>query len=104
MQYVRIGENLNHAKSALTVRQIGEHCIKKRLKALESKEEVPHDLLTLILRTVGKSQSRSLTNMLSRIRAVLNIYYIYTCIGRKLPHTDICSSHAHVDYDKTALT
>ena len=36
------------------IRQIGEYCIKKRMAALENKEEVPHDLLTLILQTVGE--------------------------------------------------
>ena len=43
-----------YAETALKVRQIGEYCIRKRLTALENKEEVPQDILTLILRTVRK--------------------------------------------------
>ena len=51
MQYKRFGKNREYAKTALKVRQIGEYCIRKRLTALENKEEVPQDILTVILRT-----------------------------------------------------
>ena len=49
---MRFGKNLTYAETALKVRQIGEYCIRKRLTALENNEEVPHDILTLILQTV----------------------------------------------------
>ena len=52
IQYARFGKNLSHADAALKIRQIGEYCIRKRLTALENNEEVPHDILTLILQTV----------------------------------------------------
>ena len=52
MQYARFGKNLSYAEAALRLRQIGEYCIRKRLTALENNEEVPHDILTLILQTV----------------------------------------------------
>ena len=56
MQYARFGKNLSYAETALKVRQIGEYCIRKRLTALENNEEVPHDILTLILQTVRESK------------------------------------------------
>ena len=56
IQYMKFGKNLSHAETALKVRQIGEYCIRKRLTALENNEEVPHDLLTLILQTVRESK------------------------------------------------
>ena len=55
MQYMRFGKNLSYAETGLKIRQIGEYCIRKRLTALENNEEVPHDLLTLILQTVRES-------------------------------------------------
>ena len=54
MQYMKFGKNLSYAETALKVRQIGEYCIRKRLTALENNEEVPHDILTLILHTARK--------------------------------------------------
>ena len=52
---MKFGKNLSHAETALKVRQIGEYCIRKRLTALENNEEVPHDILTLILQTIRES-------------------------------------------------
>ena len=52
---MKFGKNLSHAETALKVRQIGEYCVRKRLTALENNEEVPHDILTLILQTIRES-------------------------------------------------
>ena len=49
---MRFGKNRSYAEAALKVRQIGEYCIRRRLAALENKQEVPNDILTLILQTV----------------------------------------------------
>ena len=49
---MRFGKNRSYAEAAFKVRQIGEYCIRKRLAALENKQEVPNDILTLILQTV----------------------------------------------------
>ena len=57
---MRFGKNLSYAEAALKVRQIGEYCIRKRLAALENKQEVPNDILTLILQT-----ARELSEMLN---------------------------------------
>ena len=47
--------NRSYTETTHKIRQIGEYCIRKRLTALENNEEVPHDILTLILQTVRES-------------------------------------------------
>ena len=49
--------NHSYTETTLKIRQIGEYCIRKRLTALENNEEVPHDILTLILQTVRESKT-----------------------------------------------
>ena len=65
MQYMRFGKNLSHAEAALKVRQIGEYCIRKRLTALENNQEVPNDILTLILQTVRESTQNNVQQLVS---------------------------------------
>ena len=60
MQYIVIGQNRSYAQTALKVRQIGEYCIRNRLTALENKQEIPHDILTLILQTVRECSAQYL--------------------------------------------
>ena len=53
-QYVRFGENTKYMDSMCRMRELGEYCIRSRIKALRNQEDVPSDLLTMILSSIGE--------------------------------------------------
>ena len=75
---MRFGKNRSYAEAALKVRQIGEYCIRKRLAALENKQEVPNDILTLILQTVRELHLQILFYLLCT--SILSENITFTCL------------------------
>ena len=59
---MRFGENLQYAQSTRKVREIGEYVIRKRMQALVNKEEVPNDILTMILNSTRKLTALIMNN------------------------------------------
>ena len=53
LQYLNPLEAESYRETARAIRMIGKDCIQKRIKAIESGEEIPNDILSLILRTAG---------------------------------------------------
>ena len=60
--YINFGEYLQYAQSTRKVREIGEYIIKKRMQALVNKEEVPNDILTMILNSTRKHTALIMNN------------------------------------------